>query len=379
MNLEPECINRLVLLLCQHWQGRYLRRSLQGLDSASQFFDLTSLEQQRRLSAEAYELLSSYTAKRHESQIGDKLKCLLRRCEADSVRLLFSHEIDFPPLLRETTDCPELLFVSGSVEALHWPQLAVVGSRKASASGIKQAEQISWELSAAGLGITSGLALGIDAAAHRGAIKAKGKTIAVLGSGLDQLYPRRNLALSQQILAEGGAVISEYPFGAPPKPAHFPKRNRIVTGLALGTLVVEAAERSGSLISASLALEENREVFAIPGSINNPLSRGCHRLIKQGAILVENTRDIAEHLSGSIQGQLSLIAPLDIEAKDTHPESDRSLNMSGLLKFVGFDPISLDEIQIQSGLTADEITVQLMELELAGRVSQQAGLYQRLK
>lgn len=376
MTLEQECINRLVLLLCQHWQGRYLRRSLQGLESASQFFNLDAQEQQQRLSPEAFELLSAYTVKGSSSLIGHKLKRLLCRCDADSVRLLFSHEVDFPPLLRQTTDSPELLFVSGSVEALHWPQIAIVGSRKASASGIKQAEQISSELSAAGLGITSGLALGIDAAAHRGAIKVKGKTIAVLGSGLDQLYPRRNLELSRQILAEGGALISEYPFGTPPKPANFPKRNRIVTGLALGTLVVEAAERSGSLISASLALEENREVFAIPGSINNPLSRGCHRLIKQGAILVENTQDIAEHLSCSIQGQLSLIVPLD---KQSIEDPEEPITHNKLLEFVGFDPVSVDEIQIESGLAADEITIQLMELEMAGRVSQQAGLYQRLK
>lgn len=371
---------RLALLLCQHWQGRYLRRSLQGLEHATAFFSLGGEEQKKRLTPAAYDQLLPYIRQGDNSALGAQLQKTLDKCRALGVHLLFSIDDDFPNLLRETADPPELLFVAGEREILHWPQLAIVGSRKASPSGIKQAEQIARELAVVGLVISSGLALGIDAAAHRGCLSAGGKTIAVLGSGLDQLYPRRNLNLSQQIIAEGGAIISEYPFGMAPQAANFPKRNRIVTGLALGTLVVEAAERSGSLISASLALEENREVFAVPGSINNPLSRGCHKLIKQGAILVEGARDIAEHLSTSIQGQLALLAPeLESLKTDKSVAGEEEWALKGVLQYVGFDPISLDEIQMASGLAADEISVQLMELEINGQICQQAGLYQRLK
>ncbi|GAA6151426.1 DNA-processing protein DprA [Pseudoteredinibacter isoporae] len=377
MELDSERESRLALLMCQHWQGRYLRRSLQGLESACQFFALPVNEQRQRLASDAYEQLLPYIQKREHSLLGSQIQNTLERCRTLGVSLLFSSDDEFPSLLKETADPPELLFVSGCLEVLHWPQLAIVGSRKASPSGIKQAEQIAADLASVGLAISSGLALGIDAAAHRGCLRAGGRTVAVLGSGLDRLYPKRHLQLSQQIITEGGVIISEYPFGMPPLPANFPKRNRIVTGMALGTLVVEAAERSGSLISASLALEENREVFAIPGSINNPLSRGCHKLIKQGAILVESAKDIAEQLSSTIQGQLALL-PAREETDDESVQEAHS-EQAGLLRHVGFDPISLDEIQIASGLTAEEISVQLMELEISGLICQQAGLYQRIK
>ncbi|WP_299980214.1 DNA-processing protein DprA [uncultured Pseudoteredinibacter sp.] len=375
MELSLENKNRILLLMSQHWQGRYLRRSTQGLDSIAELFELGAKEQKLRLGEEAYALLQSYRQAGDDSALARKLRQLIKLCNDQSVRLLFAKDKDFPKLLLETADPPELLFVKGSVEALHWPQLAIVGSRKASPSGVKQAEQISKELSIAGIAITSGLALGIDSAAHRGCLAAGGKTIAVLGSGLDQLYPRRNTALSQEIINTGGALLSEYPFGTPPIAANFPKRNRIVTGLALGTLVVEAAERSGSLISASLALDENREVFAIPGSINNPLSRGCHKLLKQGAVLVEGAEDIAQHLSGAIQCQLDF-KPATVSPNE---ESGQSSKPNGLLKFIGYDPLSIDEIQLSSGLKVEEISTQLIELELNGQICQQAGLYQRLK
>lgn len=376
MVLEKEAIYRLALLMCQHWQGRYLRRSLQGLNSANEFFSLSVEEQKQRLTPDAFGKFLPYLRNEEQSPLGRQLQGIVDQSKTRSIRLLFSHDEDFPVLLKHTADPPELLFVSGCTEILHWPQLAIVGSRKASPSGIKQAEQIARDLAYAGLVISSGLALGIDAAAHRGCLMAGGRTIAVLGSGLDQFYPRRNLKLGEQIIEQGGAIVSEYPFGTPPQAANFPKRNRIVTGLALGTLVVEAAERSGSLISASLALEENREVFAIPGSINNPLSRGCHKLIKQGAILVEGASDIAEYLGTSIQGQLALQIS---EEEGAQPDKAAPLEQDGLLQHIGFDPLSVDEIQIASGLAADEISVQLMELEINGLVSQQAGLYQRIK
>lgn len=375
MELSSESKSRILLLMCQHWQGRYLRRAIHGLKSANEFFGLGAKEQIQRIGEEAHSLLQSHKQGQRGGTLEAKLRQLLSYCDDQSVRLLLSIDADYPKLLHETADPPELLFVKGSLETLHWPQLAIVGSRKASPSGVKQAEQISRELSGAGIAITSGLALGIDSAAHRGCLAAGGRTIAVLGSGLDQLYPRRNIDLSQQIINSGGTVLSEYPFGTPPIAANFPKRNRIVTGLALGTLVVEAAERSGSLISASLALEENREVFAIPGSINNPLSRGCHKLLKQGAVLVEGAEDIAQHLTGAIQGQLDLKAVTVKPKKEPEPISSRE----GLLEFIGYDPLSIDEIQLSSGLRVEEISIQLMELELNGHICQQAGLYQRVK
>ncbi|CAG0910748.1 unnamed protein product, partial [Cyprideis torosa] len=202
----------------------------------------------------------------------------------------------YPSLLRAIDDPPPLIYVVGDPNLLSYPQLAVVGSRNATRAGIANAEAFSLHLASAGLGITSGLALGIDTAAHRGALKADGITLAVAGTGLDGVYPARNRSLAEEI-ARTGALISEFPIGTRPSPENFPRRNRIISGLSLGTLVIEAAAKSGSLITARLASEQGREVFAIPGSIHNPLARGCHQLIRQGAKLVETGDDILEELA----------------------------------------------------------------------------------
>jgi DNA processing protein len=199
---------------------------------------------------------------------------------------------DYPPLLKGITDAPLVLFVEGAAEALSLPQLAIVGSRSATLPGRDTAAQFARHVVAAGFAVTSGLALGIDAASHRGALQAGGVTVAVLGCGLDQVYPGANTGLAREIAARGGALVSDLPTGVAPLPQHFPRRNRIISGLSLGTLVVEAALQSGSLITARLAGDQGREVFAVPGSIHNPMARGCHRLIRQGAKLVETADDI---------------------------------------------------------------------------------------
>ena len=274
---------------------------------------------------------------------------------------------NYPPLLRELADPPLALFVRGDPAALALPQLAIVGSRNPTEGGRRAARAFAAELGAAGLAITSGLALGVDAAAHEGALDADGITLAVAGTGLDRIYPARHAMLADRI-AERGALVSELPLGAAPLPAHFPRRNRIVSGLSAGTLVVEASLKSGSLITARLAAEQGREVFAIPGSIHNPLARGCHRLIRQGAKLVETAGDVLEEL-----GPL-----LGITGTDTPPATvgqRAALAPAGqrLLGLMGFDTVSPDELADRSGLAAGEVSGTLLLLELGGWVSCTAG------
>lgn len=237
--------------------------------------------------------LEQVTIRPDWNYIERQLKALVQH----NAYLLAWTDSHYPPRLREINRPPPILFIKGNKEALSQPQLAIVGSRQASQYGIETAYRLSREMGQAGLIITSGLALGIDKASHEGALITSSPTIAVLGSGLDIIYPFTHRTLAQHILTKQGTLLSEFPFGTSPKPAHFPQRNRIISGLSLGTLVVEAALRSGSLITARYALEQNREVFAIPGSIYNPLSVGCHQLLKQGAKLVMTPQDILEELS----------------------------------------------------------------------------------
>jgi DNA processing protein len=215
---------------------------------------------------------------------------------APNHHIIESESDDFPELLRQIPGPPTLLYVVGDKDALHLPALAVVGSRNPTRGGIQNAYNFSNYLARSGFCIVSGLAQGIDTAAHKGALDAGAKTVAFLGHGIDRVYPAENRDLAHRI-AEHGALCSEYPLGSPPRGEHFPQRNRLISGLSLGTLVIEAAKRSGSLISARLASEQGREIFAIPGSIHNPLSRGCHQLIKQGAKLVESADDIVSELA----------------------------------------------------------------------------------
>jgi DNA processing protein len=220
----------------------------------------------------------------------------LRWAEAENHYLVTLEDAAYPSHLKEIPDPPLVLFVKGDLGLLSEPQLAMVGSRHATPAGLQNAEQFAYHLAKAGMVITSGLAMGVDAACHRGALNAKGLTVGVAGTGLNYLYPSANKKLAEEMLAHGGAVISEFPLSTPPHAMNFPRRNRIISGLSVGVLVIEAALKSGSLITARHALEQNREVFAIPGSIHHPLARGCHHLIRQGAKLVETAQDVLEEL-----------------------------------------------------------------------------------
>jgi DNA processing protein len=285
----------------------------------------------------------------------------------------------YPPLLAQLPDAPLALWVEGEKLAqLAGPQLAVVGSRNPTHGGRDNAEQFARYLAARGLTITSGLALGIDGAGHRGALAEIGGTIAVLGSGLDAIYPRQHADLAAAI-AERGLLVSEYAPGVEPHKAHFPQRNRIIAGLSLGTLVVEATRRSGSLITARLAADYGREVFAIPGSIHNPLARGCHFLIRGGAKLVEEAADVLIELAPQLKVD---VATLERSTKDT-TSTDATVDAPeyrNVLNLLGFDPRSISDLAEDSGLTAAELSSMLLVLELEGFVEALPGArYSRLR
>ena len=274
----------------------------------------------------------------------------------DGDRRLLCYDDDlYPHLLRQIPDFPALLYVSGDPGLLQEPQVAIVGSRLCTPGGAQNAFDFASALAAAGLVITSGLALGVDAEAHRGALHAGGATLAVTATGADLVYPAANRSLEKQIRARG-AVVTEFPPGTPARRANFPQRNRIISGLSLATLVVEAAQRSGSLITARLAAEQGRDVFAVPGSIHNPLCRGCHALLRDGAWLAETPADIARELGrqlaeGSPKAVTEGCACLDTEHRR-------------LLESIGYDPVGHDELVARSGLTIDKLSSMLVLLEL---------------
>lgn len=278
----------------------------------------------------------------------------------------------YPGLLREIKGAPPVLFVCGDVGALSLPQIAIVGSRNCSRSGRKLAHEFACHFSEQGFTTTSGLALGIDTSAHQGALIGRGKTIAVLAHGLDQIYPVRNRSLAGDI-CENGALVSEFPIGVNPQPQYFPRRNRIISGLSLGVLVVEAAIKSGSLITAHEAGDQGREVFAIPGSINDPLSKGCHELIRNGAKLVETAHHVVEELSPL----LGFVAQPYDQATPTHQYDTESLEAQ-LLQAIEFEPISIDQMVGITGLSVADINSTLVMLELDGLITQQAGGYCRI-
>ena len=277
----------------------------------------------------------------------------------------------YPKLLLEIADPPPLLYACGRLELLQRFALAIVGSRNATQQGLANAEAFARNLSESGLTVVSGLALGIDAAAHRGGLAGPGSTVAVLGTGIDITYPLRNSALAAEI-AERGLLLSEFPLGTAPAAQNFPRRNRLISGLARGCLVVEAAVASGSLITARSAAEQGREVFAVPGSIHSPLSKGCHALIKSGAKLVESAEDVLAELSGfRPSGYASTSAPA--------PRAERQAD-GGLLAHMGHDPVDVDSLCSRAGLSAEQVSSELLRLELDGRVAAlPGGLYQRLE
>jgi len=292
----------------------------------------------------------------------------------DRQHLIHPEHADYPELLRQMPGAPILLYALGNVAALNLPALAIVGSRNPTRGGIRNAFEFSRHLGGAGFCIVSGLAHGIDTAAHRGALDAQAMTVAVLGHGIDRVYPAGNRELAHAI-ADHGALVSEYPLGSPPRRQHFPQRNRLISGMSLGTVVVEAAKRSGSLITARLASEQGREVFAIPGSIHSPLSRGCHQLIRQGAKLVESAADIVDEL-GPLAGHLmqnSEAAALPV------PAATHDAEYEVLLDAMGFDPVTADDLAVRCGLTIGQVSSMLLILELEGMIeAQSGGRYSRL-
>ncbi len=305
----------------------------------------------------------------------------LLRCRAwlggsSQRRHLTLGDTDYPPMLLQTADPPLLLFAEGAVHRLAARCIAVVGARHPTAQGEDNARAFAAALSRHGLVVVSGLARGIDAAAHEGAMLGPAGTVAVLGAGPDEPYPTQNAALAARIVAHGGVLLSEYAPGTPPLKENFPRRNRIIAGLSLGTLVVEAAVRSGSLITARLATEAGREVFAIPGSIHSPQSKGCHALIKQGAKLVEVAADIIEELQLADAPMAN--AGLAGESP-AGPDGDADdVAVGPVLRAMGHDPVTLDALQARAGWPTADLAAALLELELQGKVARMpGGLYQR--
>jgi DNA processing protein len=295
----------------------------------------------------------------------------LRWLESSGVGLLPATSPDYPALLRESPDAPAVLYVRGDLRVLSEPQLAMVGSRNPTAAGRATARDFAAFFARAGLTVTSGLALGIDAACHEGALAAGGPTVAVLGCGLHQIYPRNHEKLAERIAAHG-AVISEFPPGTEPLPACFPQRNRIIAGLSHGTLVIEAAEKSGSLITARLAGVAGRDVFALPGSIHNPLARGCHQLIRQGAKLVERPEDVLCELKISLSAQLVAgPSPEPSVPGLGAPLLDKEYKI--LLDALAFEPASVDNLIERTGMNSESIASMLLILELDGHVAPHPG------
>ncbi len=288
----------------------------------------------------------------------------------------------YPPSLLSIADPPPVLYVKGRVELLALPTIAIVGSRSASVQGAQNAEHFARALSHAGLTVVSGMALGIDAAAHEGALSANdahGSTVAITGTGLDLVYPAKHRELAHRIAAHG-CLVSEYPLGTPAIASNFPRRNRLISGLAQGVLVVEAALQSGSLITARSALEQGRDVFAIPGSIHSPLAKGCHQLIRQGAKLVESAQDVLEELTWQAPVRTAEPVPPARSRQSTRSTgSDAAIRRSAsseaerLLKAAGHDPVSVDELAERSGLSLSSVQAGLLELEMLGRIEMLAG------
>lgn len=305
-----------------------------------------------------------------------------RWLEEDGQHLLTWQDADYPPLLREIGSPPAALFVAGDPSLLWLPQIAIVGARNATAGGLANARSFAAHLAAAGFAVTSGLADGVDAAAHSATLDARGSTIAVMGTGPDLVYPRKHAALAARIRSQG-VLVSEFPLGVEARPAHFPRRNRIIAGLSLGVLVVEASTQSGSLITARLAGEQGREVFALPGSIHNPLARGCHQLIRQGARLVETSAEIVDDLAPlaralgeRLSARLEPTTPA--AAPSAAAPASRDEDYVRVLAALGHDPVSLDELAIRTRFTIPVLSSMLLLLELEGEVSSiGGGRYQR--
>ncbi|ODB99944.1 DNA protecting protein DprA [Candidatus Thiodiazotropha endoloripes] len=344
--------------------NRYFKRLIERFGSAEAILT-ASPDELAALS------LPPATVERLSNPDPQRIETSLKWLEQPGHQAITLNDPDYPQLLREIDDPPAILYMIGNPELLLQPQLAVVGSRNPTSSGRDNAREFARFLAGSGFTICSGLALGIDTEAHRGALSA-GRTLAVMGTGPDRIYPAKNQALAHQIAADH-LLITEFPPGTPAKAENFPRRNRIISGLSLGVLVVEATLKSGSLITARLAAEQGREVFAIPGSIHNPQSKGCHALIRQGAKLVESAQDIGIELA-PLTG---LLEPLTDKTQPATPQSQRQTDpdYQRLEEALGYDPVSVDELITRTGLTPEAVSSMLLLLELEGHVSSAPGGY----
>lgn len=361
MSKDPDLASWLQLALTPGLGAAAIRGLLAQFGLPENIFATPRAQLERAVGPAAAALL-------HSDETAAAVDTALHWAEAPGHAVVTLADAEYPKLLLEIADPPPLLYAIGRLELLARPALAIVGSRNATAQGMRNAEQFAAAFSAAGLTIVSGLAMGIDAAAHAGGLAGEGSTVAVLGTGVDVTYPRQNAPLAARI-AESGLLLSEFALGSAGAAHHFPRRNRLISGLAQGCLVVEAALASGSLITARAAAEQGREVFAIPGSIHSPLAKGCHALIKQGAKLVESAEDVLAELTAFRRTATA----------STRAPSPAQAGEDPLLAHMGFDPVDVDSICARSGLTVERVCADLLRLELGGRVAAlPGGMYQRL-
>lgn len=332
------------------------------------------------LPPEACSVVADYNSRGRDSDIFQQVQRDLDWIADHNVHLIDNNHECYPQLLREINKAPPLLYLVGDPSILNFPQVAIVGTRNPSPVGRGIAQDFAAELARAGFTITSGLALGVDTCAHRGAVAVKGRTLAVLGTGIDKIYPQRNSPLAREIIATGGALISEFPLGTSPIGQNFPQRNRIISGLSYGVLVVEAAIKSGSLITARYAVQQDREVFAIPGSVHNPMSRGCHALIKDGAKLVETAQDIVDELKGFLALKWEQL-DLNKTADTTNLESQIVANeLEGVvLSQLGYESTPIDTLVDRTSLPVGEIMACLLALELKGLAANVGTGYMRVR
>ncbi|ASQ44961.1 DNA-processing protein DprA [Legionella clemsonensis] len=331
---------------------------LQRWPNLKRLFDLTQQEmEQMGLSSRIAHSIKSFNFKDIEAD--------LHWAEKNHHSLISIEEPNYPALLKEIADPPMILYAIGDLSCLDQPTIAMVGSRKPSVTGCETARRFAMELASNQLTIVSGLALGIDAQSHKGCLEANGKTVAVMGTGIDCIYPRQHKQLAEKI-CQTGLLLSEFSLKTPPMAGHFPRRNRIISGLSLATLIVEAAVKSGSLITARLALEQNRDVLAIPGSILNPQARGCHYLLQQGARLVTSIQDILEELNLDSK-----------QVNQTNATLSLATDNKNLVKCIGFEITTVDQIMARSGLGIEEVVSSLATLELKGLVKAVPGGYMR--
>ena len=360
MDLDTELEAWVRLSLAEGLSAEQFRRLLVAFGSPEHILAAKNAELARVVPARAAAAVGATVSREQMRAVGVWL-------DDPANRILTLADSAYPQALLQITDPPPVLYVKGRTDLLNSPAFAIVGSRNSTQQGVAHAESFARVLSDSGLTIVSGLALGIDAAAHRGGLAGASSSIAVVGTGLDIVYPARNRELAHA-LARDGVIISEFPLTTAPAAAHFPRRNRLIGGLARGCLVVEAAMSSGSLITARLANEQGKEVFAIPGSIHSPLSKGCHSLIKQGAKLVETAEDILEELH------------LPTRAPRSEETALRDTTSQSVLELLGFDPCDVDTLSARSGLSADKLAALLTEWEIEGLIEAlPGGRYQRVR